>query len=223
MKIQFKIWFGIVIAILIILWFFNYRSGFKSEISDLNNTIEVKNKTVTYYEGANGKIIAQRDSYALTAKTAKKQAENLLKDNKGLEKKIKNYKNLVSHLEGQLKIKGGDTVHIIDTIIIKGDGTQVEAKKFTYNNSYLFLDGLIYNDTFDFSYTYTTSFSTTQYWKKQGLFKPKTLVVDFVLDDPSGKMTTAQSLYIKPSPKKFYEKNWFWGGVGFLGGILIAK
>ena len=223
MRVNIKTWFGILILVVITLSLITTRNKYKDEIKGLHQTLEVKNKTVAYFEGENGKITAERDSYALTAHNAKKQAKNLLKDADELKSKIRNYKNLVSHLEGQLKSVGKDTVHLTDTIIIDNKGNHIEAKKFTYDDSYLSLDGSIRNNIFDFTYSYNTSFTTTQYWKREKMFKNKSLVVDFTLDNPNGKMITAQSLYITPEPDKFYETQWFSGLVGIGIGIFIAR
>jgi len=220
-KINIRIWFFLALAMFLILVGINYRSKLKSEIRGLNNVIEVSNKVIRNQTDERGRIIAERDSYALTASQAKDQADNLFENNKELEKKIRGYKNLVSHLEGQLSVIKSDTVTLYDTITITSSGDTLKSRVFNYDDSFLTMNGIIHKNTLSFTHSYQVAFTSDQYWKRQGLMKPKTLVVDFTLADPNASMTSAQSLYILPPPKKVYERNSFWGLTGFIVGLLV--
>jgi hypothetical protein len=202
--------------------FFSFKIYFntKVKIKDYKHIISLSKDSLYYYKTKNDEIVAEKKVINLTLKEFKETNNVLFKHNSQLKKDIKGYKNLVTYLEGKLSVQGHDTVILTDTAYILSKDT-IRAKKFDYTNSYLTLHGIIHNNTFDFHYFYNTDFTYKTYWKRESFLKQKILVMDFVMKDSNAKLSTAQTIQIKPPPTKFYQTNWFWTLTGFLGGLLI--
>jgi len=191
-----------------------------SKIADYKQVIKSKNDTITYYQGQNNAIIAEIKAINITNKELKAIADELITNNFGLKKQVKNLNNLVSYLEAKLLVTYHDTITIYDTLLINGIDSSF-VKKFNYNTTYLDFNGIIYPSYMDFNYTYLIDFTNVSYWKRTGFLKQKELVLDISFPDPNAKLISAQNIVIKPEPRKFYQKWWFWSITGIATGLLI--
>ena len=73
-------------------------------------------------------------------------------------------------------------------------------------------------------YRYSSDFTVTVYRKPIGWLKlKKSLVADFELKDPNGTLLNGQSFVIVESPKKFYQRWWFYTLVGAAGATYVWK
>jgi len=215
-----KIWLIAIIVVTLILSAWTIRNNIVERFNDYKQVIEKKDNQIAYHKGENGQLIASQNVLSLTNKELKAIADDLIKDNDGLKKQVGNLKNINSYLKGKLESQVSDTIILTDTLLI---GDTLPSKKFGYDNGFLILNGIIHKNTLDFTYKYSTDFTYVTFWKRPGFLKQKELVMDFSIGDPNAILTSAQTIYIKPEPKKFYEKNWFWGLAAFSIGLIATK
>jgi hypothetical protein len=219
---KIKIWIlGIIISLIVfsgLKIYFNVAG----KVNDYKDVISSKNESLKYYKGKNNQLVANQKTLQVTNKNLKKIADDVIDDNDALKSQIKGLKNLNSYLKGQLTIAGEGSTTIHETTYITNTDT-IYAKTFNYKNDYLDFSGTIHKSKLDFSYTYRTDFQYVTYWKRPGFLKQKELVMDFSLNDPNAMLTSAQTINIKPDPKKFYETQWFSGLIGIGVGILVFK
>jgi uncharacterized FlaG/YvyC family protein len=217
---------AIIIAGLIV---YNIISHFKwLDISnEKDRTLQVYMDSTIHYRNANGELIAQRDSYHMEAKNFKDLADQLGFDKGELKEQVGNLNNLVSRLEAELKIKGEIDTKLEDsviTIVERDTVYQENIKIFNWSNDYLTLGGTIKpNDDLSIRYSYRTAFQTTNYWRRDGVFKPLHLVVDVKFDDPNAGAYDLNSIVVKPRRKRFYERSWFWFVSGVASGVVITS
>ena len=197
--------------------------------------IEVLNDSVEWSRNKKGEWEAERRSFHLTNAELKKNADNLGIDNKALKQRVGSLKNLVSSLQGDILASGSGEIQLMrsDTIYSSDSTKYFIGHGFDWTNDYLTLNGTLDNTyKLKFDYTYSVAFTTDTFWKrerntnkngKKKLFKEKNLTVNFTLDDPNAKAIGLNSVVIRPDPPKFYQTTWFKIGVGFLGGVFIAK
>ena len=147
-----KYWREIIIIILLLLAGLGYSlwSNAKLSANLAKDNLRISRDSTTTYRDAEGKLVSERESYRITAKDLKSQAEQLGFDKEYLEKTVGNFKNLVSHLKGELRASGTGTTSARDTIIIttviEGDSTVIDSaagKTFDWTNSYLTLSGTL--------------------------------------------------------------------------------
>ena len=221
MKFERIIW---VVVILLIAGFFGFREWKHNQAEKgLQTMLEVLNDNVEVYKNKEGQWEAERKSFNLTTAELRKNGQELGFENSGLKKRVGNLKNLVNRLEGDLEAIGTGSAQLTPDTVYLSDGTTFIGHKFDWSNNYLSLNGTLSNTyELNFDYSYKSSFEVTTYWKRSGMFKRKDLVVNFTMSDPNAQATDLNSVVIKPDPPKFFETNWFWGGVGFLGGLFMS-
>lgn len=226
-----KNWKTIVMIFLGFL-FLNSRcsvSKYKTSLGRLSTAMEIKDDSVRYLEGKNGELISERSSQQFTIDELKSHGESLGVEMDALEDQVGNLKNIISHLSGELEAANSGSTTLGDGIVIvhNDEGQPVDSvkvKKLDWTDNYLTLNGTYFphNSKFDFTYKYKVKFTSTVFYKKDGMFKDKYPVVQLKFDDPNAKLNEADNLIIIPPEKKFYQRPIFWGGVGLLGGLLLG-
>jgi hypothetical protein len=215
-------WAAIIILIISFVGFREWKNN-KTQ-KGLQTMIEVLNDSTQIYKNKENKWESEKKSFNITTAELRKHGQELGFENAGLRKQVGNLKNLVSRLEGDLEIAGEGSIVFSppDTVYLEGDTVYV-GQEFNWTNNYLTLNGTLSNSQeLDFNYKYNSTFKITTYWKKPGMFKRKDLVVNFTMSDPNAYTTSLNNVVIKPDPPKFYETRLFWGGVGFLGGLIVS-
>lgn len=218
-----RIIFGIIILILLGLW---GASKLKSneELRGLQTMVEVLNDTVKVSKNREGKLVAEKRSQFITIKELQKHGQELNIDKKGLKKQVGNLNNLVAYYKGKAATSGSGSVVLTPDLTSPADttgasptDTSLFPRHFVWDNTYLSLTGSLSTDyKLDFTYKYRFDYEVVTYWKK------KDLVINVTFSDPNLVTTDINSIVIKPQPKKFYQTNWFWGGLGFLGGFVLG-
>ena len=223
MKIKGKVWVIILVsAILLFGSFKTIKHKFKTLSRNYENALIVLDDSIRLVENDNVLMASKIASMELTEDQYKTIADDILKKNDHLEGVIKKKDDIISYLEGEIEAKGKDTVNLQDTIYVIGADT-IQSKHLDYNNGYLTIDGMVYNNTFDFEYGYKVAFTYTNYWEKQGLFKPDKAYVSLILEDPNAKIITATSLIIVADPPKYYQTTLFKFGAGFISGFILSS
>jgi len=206
------------------------------ELIDLNEQLAHKGDSLytvaRYYKNKEGKLVQQVSVSELTIKDLKKIGNSLGFQNGELKKQVGNLNNLVGYWKGQAGFKGSDTVKLHDTVRVF-NGETVTAQSFKWTNKYLSIDGDFLDtgdNTFDlgptlvFNYSYDIGgFELTAYRKKQGLFGRKQLVADIKFGDQNMKVREFTGVVVSEPKKKLIERPLFWGFVGLVGGVFIAK
>lgn len=138
-------------------------------------------------------------------------------------KRLKNIKSKVSVIT-QTKI---DTLFIPykkttnDTIY--ANANTKNTNYFDYTEKWFSINGFATDEGINInSLSVKNDFSIYIADRKMGLFKKSKPSVMLINKNPyteTIKMNNVVIEYHQP----FYKKNWFWGSVGFLGGVLIAK
>lgn len=196
----------------------------KERTKRLENNLRIADDSVRYYKDRSGELVAQRETMLIRTSELEAQAEALGLDKGRLEKQVGKLSNLVAYYKGELESRGSDTVVMHDTLIVDNSGNSLGAKTLNWSNGNLSLTQTYFphNDSLQLAYSYKTGFELTTYYKRDFLFVGRRrLYADFRLTDPNAKLLQATSVLIEEPEKKFYEKWWFWGGVGLLGGLLL--
>lgn len=219
-----------IISIVAVIWLLFHMYGTINSLKVQNQALTSSRDSlfiqVRLYEDKQGELIAQVNSYELTAKEFKNIGDALGFENKKLKSQVGSLNNLVGYWKGQAQTHGGDTVTLVDTVYITAQGEQVLAHKFDWTNNHLSLRGQFrpVDKHFSFDYTYDVGgFELAAYRKKQGLFKPKQLVADVKFGDQSLRVSEFKGVVIKQGKKKFWETRGFAAGVGFVGGVFLMK
>jgi hypothetical protein len=216
----------LIILLLIggLLFTINKCNDNKKASERLLDNVAIAQDSIRYYKDKSGQLVAQRETMRVRAQELASQAEALGLDKDRLKKQVGKLSNLVSYYRGELESRGTDTVVMHDTLIVDNSGNSLKAKTLNWSNGNLSLVQTYFphNDSLKLAYSYSTGFELTTYYKRDFLFVGRRrLYADFRLTDPNAKLLEATSVFIEEPPKKFYEKWWFWGGVGLLGGMLL--
>lgn len=229
-----KYWRELMIAILLIFLYAIVDTGLNT-IKDLKEEkfalLHSKDSSFTIakqYIGKNGELVSQVQTHELTIKELKETGDELGFSNKELKKQVGSLNNLVGYWKGQAGFSGRDTVRTRDTVFVD-NGKKESGKLFNWSNKYLSIDGgyYPYDSSVVLDYKYDIGgFELTAYRKKQGNlfnFKPSQLVADIRFGDQNMKVGSFQGMVVKEEPKKWYQTKGFWIGIGFIGGVFIAK
>lgn len=194
---------------------------------DLQHNLVLSQDSVKHFKDKNDQLVNQVQVIKIESNNFKYQALAFGIDVKKLREQVGKQGKLISYYKAQLEITETFTVAGEDSTIIErvGDTSKVDVKYFPYHSKWLTADMFYFpiSDSLRVDYRYTTGFTYTMYDKKVGLFKPRQTYVDFVLEDPHASLSQAQSILIVSPKKKVYERNWFWGGVGVIAGLMLGR
>lgn len=243
----FKKYWKEIIIILLVSTVLVGGCSYNQKVSDYETKLDIKdeqlNDSVMVYKTKNGDLMFQKNTLETDVDNLEENLETLGIDRDKLKDQIGNLKNLNNRLSARVesltKIILSDTVKDDDIVIsdstfnfegetrwenkyILTTGTYNISGKYLVDNTVVKFSNVTFNQELD--YKYTVDFTTTSYWKRENklkFWKPKTLVTDVEFSDPNAKVVSIQSIEIKEPPKKFYEKNVFWGIVGGVVGFAI--
>ena len=117
-----------------------------------------------------------------------------------------------------------DTIQIavVDTAYVDTSGNK--QTQFAYSDSFMHLSGTVYSvvdsnkadsiNNVAIRYNLEEKYTIVHAFKKSGLFKPKTLSLTIVSDNPNVVVGKVQTYTIQAPKPKFYEKWWFSGLIG---------
>lgn len=197
-----------IIAALAAFSLFMYIDSSKSRKS-YEGAVNSLKKDSTYIRILQDKVISERYLVQLKSDELDIVSSEINDYKKRLDiEKVKN-KRISTLLEGVMKSKGNGTVIInnitTDTTSIEKTKTKPNNKKsFLINDSYLSLNGIISNDSLDYSYTYADRVLFGVYEKRMGFFKPRQTTVVASLSNPKGVITNINSIEIIPKQPKLY-------------------
>jgi hypothetical protein len=213
----------ILILILIIAVFASVRQcrSVSQEKEMLSRDLKITNDSIHYFKLKNGTLVAEKESYQLSIKDYKKLVVNSRQSQKDLKKRIGNLNRLNSDLKIQLTTKDDIQLPVTDTVVIVKHDT-IKAGSLHFHDRFLTLNGLYLDDSLKLSYQFRTGLDIATYWKDNGLFKPRSLFVNVVPDNPHVTIYGLDN-YLITEQKKFYQDNKFWFGLGFLAAFIIPR
>lgn len=221
-----KNWKDVALIGLVIFCISSVHSCYQRGVDNdrLLSSVDSLKVQVREYKDRNGKLVSQAKTHLLTIGELREYSDQLGIEVNGLKKQVGNLNRLVSYWKIQASARDTFYVTGVDTVFVK-DGVSQTGKAFHYSNRYLTLDQLYHpgDGTLSTLYDYRIDFELTAYRKGQTLFKPGTLVTDVKFSDQNISVKEIKGLVVKEPPKKFYEKGWFWGLVGFIGGVFAVK
>lgn len=177
--------------------------------------LSILNDSVAVYQSKNGDLTYKLTSARIDRENLREALEVAGENIKELKKKDIEWRNITHTLLMRLEAAGSGEINVIDTLIIHHTDT-VKFAKFDWNNAYLYLDGSIKDDKMNFDYRYQTGIQIVQHAKK------KDQVVSVMLTDPNASIISGSSITVN-NPRKWWDKWWLHGLVGFTAGVLITK
>jgi hypothetical protein len=192
---------GAVIAILsIVVLTVAKFEGMRTERDSYKSLADAQVKEVKYWQDKEGRSRAQAQAAEASTKSIlhvhNTEMQDLRKQITGLNKNISNLKSYIS-----TRVSTADTVFIPlrDTVY-----SNVSSKTFNYKDEWTSIDGLIVNDSVSLKYQVKDSLTFVTYYKKQGLFKPKLLMIDGISYNPNSRITGLKNITVaQPRPKRF--------------------
>jgi hypothetical protein len=212
----------LVISIIGLLVTARQCSSAQSEKAMLSNDLRTKKDSISYYRLANGTLVAEKESYQLSIGDFKKSILRDKTEEKELTKRIGKLSRLNNELKIQLTVKGDIQLPVSDTLVIVKHDT-IKAVGLNFHDRFLTLNGLYLNDSLHLNYQFRTGLDIATYWKENGLFKPRSLVVNVKPDNPHVTITGLDNYAIVEKTKPFYKTNGFWGTVGLIAGFFLFK
>ncbi|HEU4608695.1 MAG TPA: DUF6549 family protein [Chitinophagaceae bacterium] len=172
------------------------------------------------WKGKDGAVHHEKEIVQIPADEYKDTQDSLIAE---LRKTVK-AKDLLQHTVAVLQSQGAIKVPVHDTLYWPSfSDTPVLAKNFTYADSFLSLDGELYQNNVMLNYSVTNPIAITTKWQRPKWYKRKQLDVDIVTLNPHTTVGNVQSYVIKQPPKRFYETRAFAFAIGAAAGFLIAK
>lgn len=201
-KISYVIIFALIVYMLI--------SIIKLKDRNKENIIAYNDKIKTYVDKYN-QVVVEKKAYEVSYNDIKKL-------NDSLRDIIKNYKP-TTIVKWKEKYVYKDSIEIkYDTVI-----NQQFTIPFDYNTKWLSLNGISTNLGISINnITIPNEQSVIIGYKRDNFFKPYYANVSIVNTNPHIQFNKIDSYMIKPK-KTIFESWWFWGSVGLIGGILIAR
>lgn len=126
------------------------------------------------------------------------------------------WRNTEFILRAEIKAFGKGVIILHDTIVTPPKVDTVVAQVGKWDNKHLFLTPLVINKNIEFDYLYQTGITIVPTTKRGST------TVNISLTDPKAVITSASSMIITKR-KRWYEKGWLWGVIGFVTGVLIVN
>lgn len=187
----------------------------------LSADLRITKDSIRYFRETNGILVAEKESYRLSIEDYKKAVLNNKQQQKELKKRIGNLNNLTSALKIELTAKEDLQLPVTDTIVIIKHDT-IKGGSLHFHDRFLTLNGLCLDDSLYVRYQFRTGLDIATYWKREGWFKPRSLVVNIKPDNPHVRITGLDH-YSITEKKRFYQTKGFWFGLGMLGGYILSR
>lgn len=196
----------------------------KNEQQVLLHSMRMKNTELTKQRNALGQEVSTFRATQITLKQLNVTNDSIIQC---LKKEVKYWKALVSHTG--VSSSTVDTVYmpVKDTIWYTSDSIAVKAQKFDYEDFWMKLHGIVFNDSVKLDYNLRNEVTIDYYWSRDHLFGKKYLTGSVTQKNP--KTTTGQvtQFTIPSDPPAWYEKWWvdltIGMGIGFTTGIIILN
>lgn len=165
------------------------------------------------YDALNGYLLSQTittdGTQQTTAAVAQITPEQLSELSDSITAKVKNdlgseFKRLQTAKIIETKTVIEKTVPIYDTVFLSKTDT-VFGKRFSYQDSWTDLTGLIVNDSVSLDYKTHAELRLYTHWQSNGLFKGKTLIAKTATDNPHLVVTSARNIVV-PYKAKWHQK-----------------
>lgn len=191
---------GLIALIAIVLIAVAKYEGMRTEIDSYKSLAEASQKEVKYWKDKEGRSHAQAQAAEATTKAILEVHNNEMQD---LRKQIKGLNRNVSNLNNYITtgVKTTDTVFTVlrDTVY-----NNIAGKSFSYNDEWTNIEGLLINDSASLQYQVRDSLTFVTFYKKQGLFKPKLLVIEGISYNPHTSITGLKNITVaQPRRKRF--------------------
>lgn len=187
----------------------NLNDDFRSS----QNLHELALKEAKYWRDKDGKSRARAIVAESNLEVAKSALEDelttLAKEISGLKK---NLKNLESYISVGLTTLGTATAILRDTVLIR-DSVTHNVKAFGWMDKWAKIDGTIQDTTVNLEYKVRDSLTFTTYYQSNGLFKPRSLMMDAISHNPNSAITGIKNVKIT-SLKRRRPRLSFYAGYG---------
>lgn len=193
------------IAILILLFlcvalFLQMRSQSKTN-DNLLESLQDKNRVISTSAHKLKTLRADRDSLLLVLQ-------------KGVDKHTQSSTVVAQRISDTIYLSA-PTIHHIDTVHIDSTLELWPIYEDFYHDKWTSISAMMGKDGSKFSYTIRNQIVMSQTLKKEGLFKPRNLVVEIKNMNPKAVSEDYRSFMV-PAPKK---NRLLWGAIGFASGI----
>lgn len=202
---------GAIVAILamVVLTVAKFE-GMRTERDSYKSLADAQVKEVKYWKDKEGLSHARAQAAEASTKAIldihNAEMQDLRKQVSGLNKNLSNLKSYIS-----TRVSTSDTIFttLHDTVY-----NNRPVKAFSYKDDWTVINGTLFQDSVKIKYQVTDSLTFVTYYKKQGLFKPKRLMVDGISYNPHSRITGLKNITVAQPPRKRF-------GVGPYIGIGI--
>lgn len=151
---------------------------------------------------------------AIVAESNLEVAKSTLGDElKALAKEVsglkRNIKNLKSYITVGVTTSGSATTGLIDTVVMKDSS----ARAFKWNDKWTEVAGVIQDTTVSLEYRVRDSLTFVSYYRSNGLFRPRSLMIDAISHNPNSTITGIKNTKIT-SLKRRRPRPGFYAGYG---------
>jgi hypothetical protein len=176
------------------------------ELSSLKDSVE----TVV---AKNGNLTFKIMSTQLESDNAKKALELAGFEIKDLKSRNIKYRDINIALKAQLSASGSGQIALRDTVYIPIKGDSVFAKVGSWDNGFLSLKPELIGNKLNFDYNYRVGIK---------IIGEDSKTISIALTDPRAKITSANSIIIKPR-RPFWDKWYIYGAAGLISGYFLFK
>jgi len=213
---------AVLLLVGVIIFFYFSMESARDKIQLKNVELSTLKDSVEMIETKNGELVAKIESAEIERDNLKESLEIAGFDIKELKAQGVKWRKVTNALKLELQAVGSVQTLVTDTFYVD---TGIPGITDTiwystiddWSNDYLSIfNGKIVKKKLDFDYNYKVYIDLVQTARR------KSTIVTAKLTDPNARITTANSITINHKAK-WYQKWWFWGSVGLVGGVFIAK
>ena len=209
-KLGFYIVEAILLAVIICMWFY-FQNRMKQDLEVLGQ-FQLKETKLIKERDALEREISTYKANILTLKQLKASGDSTIL---AMKKELKYWKDIASHTTVGTTTTDTLIVEAHDTIWLGKDSIPVYAKKFTYQDSWMNLHGMIVKSQVELSYSLHNEMTLDYYWKRDHWYSHKYLAGTITQANPNTTTNrVVQFTVIKP-PEPWYGKWWVHEIVGF--------
>jgi hypothetical protein len=178
------------------------KKNIKDDLRSSQNLHALANKKAELWRDKEGKSHARATIAESNLEVAKTvlgdEMKSLIKEVSGLKK---NLKNLESYINVNLATSGSISTGLRDTVLIH-DSTKTLAKAFSWEDKWTNINGIITDTNLELNYRVRDSLTFVTYWKKNGLFKKPSLMLDAISYNPNSTITGIRNVKITTQPRR---------------------
>jgi hypothetical protein len=184
------------IAVVIIIINRGSMSNLQDDFRSSQDLHELSIKEVKYWRDKEGKSHARATVAESNLEVAKTvlgdELQSLSREVSGLKK---NLKNLESYITVGITTSGSVIAPLRDTVLVR-DSVTFTAKSFTWGDKWMQIDGMLADNTAHITYQSRDSLTFVTYYKKNGLLKTPSLMLDAISHNPNSTITGIKNVKI---------------------------